>query len=667
LLLPIPNFAHATVQVVSAMTKGLSNVELSKVRASGGGSKFIWTLTLIGIAILLLALALLQYRWNAQIRQAAEARAGADLESAMMKWHLDLYGELSTICIALQVGPDSGAHDGWDDYLQRYARWRHAGSTSGENIYSNPDVVSNIYIWETTRGENARLLRLNADVGRIEPIVRPPELDGLLVHLQKKSTSLAQALRAWEADDSRSVASKNESQSSAASRLRSNAITGWQFDESIPAIVHPIVNHSASSGSDSGRVDWFVIVLNRSTIERRIFPELAQRYFGRGQKFQYKVAVISVGATSRLLYSSDPDFGIKNVSNSDSVMNIFGPPPESTEGSFWEGVKNKESLRGEEWHSFSGPVWFPIVQHPTDAASWMLFLEPRSAPLEASINRVWRGNLILGGAILLLLTVSMFLVIVATQRVRALAAMQMDFVASISHELRTPLAAMLSAGQNIADGFAPDLRRYGSIITNQSRQLIDLVDQILLFASMKGGKKDFAIEPIAIESILKSLRKTTFPILEQQGFVLDVRVPSQVPTLLGDVRGVLRCIQNLLENAAKYSGASRWIGIDVEVQEPSGRETEVEIKISDRGIGISAEELEHICDPFYRGPRVVAAQINGSGLGLSVVQQIMKAIGGRLSVASEEGQGSVFTLHFKTSGIQTSTEHQKAAEVIAST
>ena len=649
------------------MTKRLSDIELSKVRASGGGSKFIWTATLTGIAALLLALALLQYRWNAQIRQAAELRAGADLESVMMKWNLDLYGELSTICVALQLGPDSGAHDRWDDYLQRYEKWRQADSSSAviENIYSNPDIVSDIYIWETTRGENARLLRLNASAGRIEPVKKPSELNELLTHLQKQSRSLAVALRAWAPDDLDQVQSRSESQSSDASRLRRNAITGWQFDESIPAIVHPIVNNSTSGGSDARAVDWFVIVLNRSTIERRIFPELTKRYFGTGQ-FEYKVAVVSVGTASRLLYSSDPDFGIKDVGNFDSVMNIFGPPPESTEGSFWEGVKNKESLRGEEWHSFSGPVWFPIVQHPRKAASWMLFLQHRSVPLEAQINRVWRGNLILGGAILLLLSVSMFLVIIATQRVRVLAAMQMNFVASISHELRTPLAAMLSAGQNITDGFAPDLRRYGSIITNQSRQLIDLVDQILLFAAMKDGKKEYVIEPFEVEGILKTLQKTTLPILEQQGFAVEVKVPEEIPAVLGDNQGVLRCMQNLLENAAKYSGDHRWIGIRVEVSEVANWGREVKISVADHGIGVDPDELEHICDPFYRGARAVAAQIHGSGLGLAVVLHIMKAIGGRLSVISKQGQGSVFTLHLRTIGKAQSNTREKGAEAIAS-
>ena len=242
----------------------------------------------------------------------------------------------------------------------------------------------------------------------------------------------------------------------------------------------------------------------------------------------------------------------------------------------------------------------------------------------------------------------------------------MDFVASISHELRTPLAAMLSAGQNIADGFAPDLRRYGSIITNQSRQLIDLVDQILLFAAMKDGKKEYVIEPFEVEGILKTLQKTTLPILEQQGFAVEVKVPEEIPAVLGDNQGVLRCMQNLLENAAKYGGDHRWIGIRVEVNEFANWGREVEISVADHGIGVDPDELEHICDPFYRGARAVAAQIHGSGLGLAVVLHIMKAIGGRLSVISKQGQGSVFTLHLRTIGKAQSNTREKAAEAIAS-
>lgn len=255
----------------------------SPSRASTRISHLIWTAALFGIALLLLAIALLQYRWNMQIRRATEIRVGADLESAMMKWHLDLYGELSTICIGLQVGPDSGANDRWDDYLRRYVEWRRAATSSTfvENIYSNPDVVSDIYIWETSHRTDPRLLTLNADDARIERSALPAELRPLLAHLERKASNLRVALRAWEPDAPPPDADPNaEPESSLAHKLRSTAITGWQFDESIPAIVHPIVHHGQRSFSAGGPVDWFVIVLNRSTIEQRIFPELAQRYFG---------------------------------------------------------------------------------------------------------------------------------------------------------------------------------------------------------------------------------------------------------------------------------------------------------------------------------------------------------------------------------------------------
>src|SRR5579871_6488359 len=100
-----------------------------------------------GIAILLIASAVMQFRWNLQIRRDAEIGLGTRLESLMVKWHLDLYRELSTICIALQVGPDSGAHNRSTDYLLRFGEWRRAasGGNGSENIYSNPDVVRDIY------------------------------------------------------------------------------------------------------------------------------------------------------------------------------------------------------------------------------------------------------------------------------------------------------------------------------------------------------------------------------------------------------------------------------------------------------------------------------------------------------------------------------------------
>jgi signal transduction histidine kinase len=164
---------------------------------------------------------------------------------------------------------------------------------------------------------------------------------------------------------------------------------------------------------------------------------------------------------------------------------------------------------------------------------------------------------------------------------------------------------------------------------------------------MKDGKKEYAIEPVEVEGILRALQKTTLPILEQQGFAVDIQRPEEPLSVLGDFQGILRCVQNLLDNAAKYSGDNRWIGIRVTATYAANGPSEIAIGVADHGIGVEPEVLEHICEPFYRGPRAVAAQIRGSGLGLSVVRHIVDAIGGRLSVASEEGQGSIFTLHLR--------------------
>jgi signal transduction histidine kinase len=613
-----------------------------------------WVAAMGGIAVLLVAVGFLQYRWNAQIRQATEVRMGADLESVMMNWHLDLYGEFSAICVALQVGPDSGARDTWDDYLQRYEDWNRAttNSESVENIFTNRDLVKNIYIWETSRPTNPQLLRLNPEAKRIDKTATPEDLAALLSHLHSHSSTLRTALRAWESDNSSGEAhSESKEPFSPGQRLRSNAITGWQFDENIPAIVHPIVHHPKGNtvhdnqATGSSPVDWIVIVLDSNTIRNRIFPELTQRYFGSGQGLEYRLAVVAAGRTSRLLYSSDPEFGIREVSGSDSAMNIFGPPPESTEGSFWQTVKNRESIRGEQWHSFSGPIWFPLIEKTSQSGPWMLFVQHRTGPLQAVITKVWRGNMIIGGMVLLLLATSMILVVIASQRAQSFANLQMDFVASISHELRTPLAAILSAGQNITDGFAPSLPIYGAIVTIQARQLIDLVDQILMFGSMKGGKKNYSFQLLQVADVIEDVRKNFLAIYGQAGFSLNIRVAETLPSLWADRQALARCLQNLMANAAKYSGKSRWIGISADIYDSSKSRREIRISVTDRGVGISSVELSQIFEPFYRSPRVLAAQIHGTGLGLAVAKHIVEAMGGRVSVVSQLDVGSVFTLH----------------------
>ena len=229
-----------------------------------------------------------------------------------------------------------------------------------------------------------------------------------------------------------------------------------------------------------------------------------------------------------------------------------------------------------------------------------------------------------------------------------LAKLQMDFVASVSHELRTPITAILSAGENVRDGLVQErqeLREQGSIITGQAGQLMELVDQVLQFASTTKGKPWHAEKSVDVHEFIEHTLRNNDGILREGGFIVEQHIDAALPTIIADPAVLLRCLENLIGNAVKYSGPSRWIGVTAHVNWDGNNNNEVEISVQDRGVGISDTDLPHIFDPFYRSPQVVAAQIRGTGLGLSIAKRSAEACGGRLTVKSEVGVGSTFTLH----------------------
>jgi len=106
-----------------------------------------------------------------------------------------------------------------------------------------------------------------------------------------------------------------------------------------------------------------------------------------------------------------------------------------------------------------------------------------------------------------------------------------------------------------------------------------------------------------------------------------------------------------LNNAAKYGKAGGWIGVSGEVVQ-TGKATEVRLTVRDHGPGIEPDERRHIFEPFYRGAKVREAQVPGTGLGLNLVHQMMEAMGGRVTVQTEQGKGSSFTLHLAAAAME---------------
>jgi signal transduction histidine kinase len=150
--------------------------------------------------------------------------------------------------------------------------------------------------------------------------------------------------------------------------------------------------------------------------------------------------------------------------------------------------------------------------------------------------------------------------------------------------------------------------------------------------------------------------------------VVEQTVEPDLPYVMGDLLALSRCLQNLIVNAIKYGARDRWVRIRA-FREKTGSQSHAEVSISvqDRGIGIDKTDLPHIFEPFYRSAVVRAAQIHGTGLGLPLARSIAEAMGGKLTVESKPGVGTVFTLHLQSAGetIRPPTAKSPGRDVVA--
>jgi signal transduction histidine kinase len=250
------------------------------------------------------------------------------------------------------------------------------------------------------------------------------------------------------------------------------------------------------------------------------------------------------------------------------------------------------------------------------------------------------------------------MIVLSTQRAQRLAKQQVEFVAGVTHELQTPLAVIRSAGQNLADGVVEgpkQVKEYGSLVEKEGRRLSGMVDQVLEFAGLQSQRRALAIEAVPIDRVIESALSDCGAAIEESGVRVDKEVVPHL-AVMADAPALRRAIQNLLDNAIKYGGDEKWIGIRATAGK-EGRKREVLITITDKGPGISTDDLPHVFEPFYRGKKAQAGQARGNGLGLALVRQIIEGHGGRITVKSAKGQGTTFNVHLPH--IPTGTEPKK--------
>jgi signal transduction histidine kinase len=245
----------------------------------------------------------------------------------------------------------------------------------------------------------------------------------------------------------------------------------------------------------------------------------------------------------------------------------------------------------------------------------------------------------------------------AAGRQMRLSQMKTDFVSNVSHELRTPLASIRVFGEFLKMGRVSEdekIREYGEYIETESRRLTQLVNNILDFSRIESGRKTYDFEPANPSELVHSTLKTFDVQLKQRGFSVRVKESAApLPPVLVDSEAIAQALINLLDNAVKYSGQAHEIEIRL-AREGSF----VAIHVSDHGIGLSREEQRKVFEKFYRVCTGLVHESRGSGLGLSLVKHIVEAHKGRVTVESELGRGSTFTIYLpvKEKAAEASTE-----------
>jgi signal transduction histidine kinase len=228
------------------------------------------------------------------------------------------------------------------------------------------------------------------------------------------------------------------------------------------------------------------------------------------------------------------------------------------------------------------------------------------------------------------------------RREAEMAQLKSDFVANVSHDLKTPLSVIRMFGETLEMGRVRDegqRQEYYRVIARESERLSRLIENVLDFARIEGGRRAYTLAPTAVEPVIRDTLDAFEHPLASEGFKVEVRVPPDLPDVRVDGEAIAQALANLVDNAIKYSGERK--ALLVEARLVGG---ELAISVADEGIGIAPEEQGKVFEKFYRAGRSETQGRRGSGVGLALVRHIAEAHGGRASVESALGAGSRFTI-----------------------
>ncbi len=560
------------------------------------------------LVVLLPLLAALQYRWLGQVSEGEREQMKAGVQNTARRISEDFDQELTRAFIAYlspyeKLGDESS-------FAERHQRWLDTAH--------DPRLVKSVFLAIAKDTDVLGLKQFNAAANQFAPQPWPQDWSSLQSQLEQRLKAV------------RAAFAQNPPQMPPPPNL-SPILNG-----DLQALVLPVTKFpQLGSGGQTPEIYGFAIVqLDAQFIQHEMLPALIKQHVDANN---YALSIISRGEAKKVIWQS----AVTDLSNPDTTQPLFGLRPSEIRSL----LQNQQARQGGVTPRLGGGIPFG-GGGGGDNRAWELRIRHRAGSLGAAVAQVRRRNLLISSGILLLLVSSIGLLMLSVRRAKKLAQQQMDFVAGVSHELRTPLAVIDSAGYNLTKGVVKDPQRvahYGSLIRKETRRLQDMVEQILEFAGVQSGKQKYELQPADVNQIINDVLTSSQPLLAEGEFQLETNIAPELPPVLADGPALARALQNLLNNAMKYGGDKRWIGVTAQAI-AHAKGAEVRITVADHGLGISVEDQRHIFEPFYRGSEVKAAQIHGNGLGLSLVKNIVTAHNGRITVESSAGKGSQFTI-----------------------
>jgi two-component system phosphate regulon sensor histidine kinase PhoR len=234
-------------------------------------------------------------------------------------------------------------------------------------------------------------------------------------------------------------------------------------------------------------------------------------------------------------------------------------------------------------------------------------------------------------------------VFVDVTEVRRLESLRRDFVANASHELRTPVAAVRSATETLRWGALGDpvaAIRFVDIIDRNAQRLQSLVEDMLELSKLESNEFKLKRERVELGSVVPIVLALFRERAEKKGVRVVAELPRESSSVEGDPRALEHVLSNLVDNAVKYCPP----GTRVLVSAAPLDEERIKLVVSDTGPGIPAEHLPRVFERFYRVDAGRSRELGGTGLGLSIVKHMVEAMRGKVSVESEVGKGSTFTV-----------------------